>query len=579
MQTAAAAWLGDLGSKLSGIARQFDKAAAPGDIRKDGDDSRTKLPPLGRVIVKAAEEADHGEMVQQLLPTIKDVAKDSAKRGVKQVAPSVSDIRELLSLANENAIEWAEEHAAELVTQIEETTRDGVRRIVESALEQGLTNDELADAIEEAHEFGADRAEMIARTETARASIAGNVEGWRSSGVVDGKQWMLAQDEYCKACEAMSEAYPDPIPLNAVFELKGESCDGPPFHPRCVLPDTLVSAAGITTYYKRRFDGEVIRITIEGNANLSATKNHPILTRRGWIAAGLLKVGDEVAKCLCPEKLVLAINPHDHHIETRIQDVAGSLRMSGEVLARRMPMTAEAFHGDGVANSEVEIVRTARLLPYDSQPGVTKNPKDSLLTDGQGPANSLNGEGSSAQLGKALFSTSGNVMGGSRSTQPGCRTSTGSLDAIGLAHGSDGVTGAAENIANSEAVATKRLGEIGAGFTGGVACGDGGYVGIGKPSLDDFGLVRRSDVDSLLPEPSADDLLCDLGLLGDGAGRFAGLVRFAKVTDVFRFDFSGHVFNLETVDGWYVANGIITHNCRCDLLPGVIDGDAVGDNE
>src|SRR6185437_13738306 len=33
--------------------------------------------------------------------------------------------------------------------------------------------------------------------------------------------------------------------------------------------------------------------------------------------------------------------------------------------------------------------------------------------------------------------------------------------------------------------------------------------------------------------------------------------------------FSGQVYNLETEDGWYAANGIISHNCRCSLSPWV----------
>jgi hypothetical protein len=27
------------------------------------------------------------------------------------------------------------------------------------------------------------------------------------------------------------------------------------------------------------------------------------------------------------------------------------------------------------------------------------------------------------------------------------------------------------------------------------------------------------------------------------------------------------VFNLDTVDGWYIGNSIITHNCRCVEVP------------
>jgi hypothetical protein len=26
------------------------------------------------------------------------------------------------------------------------------------------------------------------------------------------------------------------------------------------------------------------------------------------------------------------------------------------------------------------------------------------------------------------------------------------------------------------------------------------------------------------------------------------------------------VYNLDTVEGWYLANAIVTHNCQCELV-------------
>jgi hypothetical protein len=36
-----------------------------------------------------------------------------------------------------------------------------------------------------------------------------------------------------------------------------------------------------------------------------------------------------------------------------------------------------------------------------------------------------------------------------------------------------------------------------------------------------------------------------------------------KVVNVKRLVFSGHVFNLQTEAGYYIADGILTSNCRC----------------
>jgi hypothetical protein len=45
-------------------------------------------------------------------------------------------------------------------------------------------------------------------------------------------------------------------------------------------------------------------------------------------------------------------------------------------------------------------------------------------------------------------------------------------------------------------------------------------------------------------------------------------VAFVQVDKVIRGEvWMGHVYNLETEGGWYLASSIITHNCRCDVLP------------
>lgn len=38
-----------------------------------------------------------------------------------------------------------------------------------------------------------------------------------------------------------------------------------------------------------------------------------------------------------------------------------------------------------------------------------------------------------------------------------------------------------------------------------------------------------------------------------------------EVIEIQRYPFRGHVYNLETEEGWYIGNGIVTHNCRCRL--------------
>lgn len=48
---------------------------------------------------------------------------------------------------------------------------------------------------------------------------------------------------------------------------------------------------------------------------------------------------------------------------------------------------------------------------------------------------------------------------------------------------------------------------------------------------------------------------------------FPDVIVCDRVIEVSRRWFQGMVYNLETSKGWYFANGILTHNCRCMLLP------------
>jgi hypothetical protein len=53
----------------------------------------------------------------------------------------------------------------------------------------------------------------------------------------------------------------------------------------------------------------------------------------------------------------------------------------------------------------------------------------------------------------------------------------------------------------------------------------------------------------------------------DAMAAFPGEVALDRVVKVTVRSFSGHVYNLETEGHWYVANGIVTHNCRCFYAP------------
>jgi len=139
---------------------------------------------------------------------------------------------EALEQANGRAVRWAEDEAASLIHDLDASTREMLASTIASAMDDGATNDEIADAIGDAYGLSEDRADTIARTETAYADVAGNVEAYKESGVVDGIQWVASEGD-CDICDALDGQV---VPLGDAFE---GGITGPPAHPNCrcdVLP-------------------------------------------------------------------------------------------------------------------------------------------------------------------------------------------------------------------------------------------------------------------------------------------------------------------------------------------------------
>lgn len=168
----------------------------------------------------------------------------AAKKGAKDAYIQLNlNTEEMLELANEDAIAFAQERAAELVGKridaegnvidnpnpeysIADATREMIRGDVTTAMEQGLSNDELAKMLRENYAFSDERAENIARTETAMADCSGNKMLYKRSGVVSKKKWIVGEG-CCPDCEALEG---EVVGLDESFS---NGVQHPPGHPSC----------------------------------------------------------------------------------------------------------------------------------------------------------------------------------------------------------------------------------------------------------------------------------------------------------------------------------------------------------
>ncbi len=177
---------------------------------------------------------------------------DAGGAALLQVGIATEVRPEVLNVVSEYALEYGRVRSAEMVGmsrdplgrlipnpqaewQITEGTRDGVRAAVGDALAEGWSNDKLAQMLAQAYAFSDERAMVIARTETQLATQDGALQGYRASGLVQGKQWVTAEDDrVSEECEANGNAGPRGDGVLMDLDEAFPSGDvAPPVHPNC----------------------------------------------------------------------------------------------------------------------------------------------------------------------------------------------------------------------------------------------------------------------------------------------------------------------------------------------------------
>jgi len=181
----------------------------------------------------ALEAQDWDELARLL---IGPMSESAAEAGIDALSRLPDIPPETFDLVNQDAVQYASEHAADLVTQVVETTRDALRALTVRAVEEGWSPRQFAQAIEQAHAFSATRAGVIAQQELAMAASAGNRSAWRRSGVVTGRRALLS-DGHDKDDECDENVAAGVIPIGASYP---DGSDGPPFHVGCQCGEVAV---------------------------------------------------------------------------------------------------------------------------------------------------------------------------------------------------------------------------------------------------------------------------------------------------------------------------------------------------
>lgn len=357
------------------------------------------------------------------------------------------------------------------------------------------------------------RSFLIARTETIRALSAGQQAAWRTArnaGRIPKtslQRWsVVGDDRLCPIC----------IALSGVKRKIGQQFPGgishPPAHPACVIGSTEVWSRGLPRAVTNRvYQGDIYVIQAAGLSPLTITPNHPVLTRRGWVSSNGLVPGDQIA---CDhrwgERHTALVNSDEDHMPASIEQVSRAAAESLTMASVEVPTTGEDFHGDGV-EGQVSVVRTDRALRRHASVE-----RDEMGSDVDFVL---------AGVGERAF------------------------DSLGDLHAVGDSLGRAER--------------------GGMSGGDlpGALCRRHAAPLDEFSVSASANGNLLLDEAKPDDLPTDAESVSQRLFRDSGSVVFRDLIHVERYSVHGvPVYNLETNEGSYVAEGHIIHNCRCTLV-------------
>lgn len=330
-----------------------------------------------------------------------------------------------------------------------------------------------------------------------------------------------------------------------------------PIHANCVVGSTVVESSSARNATRRRYCGEMIVIRTALGYELTITPNHPVLTDKGWVSAGLLNKGDRVVSGSTRKRVGLGV-PNEQHDPSRIEDRFAA----GQVMSLvTVPFSAEDFHGDR-GDGQVDVVPADGLLRHRLQvgqhsqhQGFSRRPHNS-----SGLAGLCRFHQSALRHG---LSTNGGV-GGSGVPLSFLNGHALRSDLLGLAVTPNALDASLYELATQYApVHAESSGDGLLAFSGDVSV-NGLLVG-GQPP------TPAGDASPL--EFSPDGRLADADNGRGLAESLSGDVQSDSIVQLDRVSGSHWVYNLRTDDGWYWANNILVHNCQCGIAPVFAEND------
>ena len=409
------------------------------------------------------------------------------------------------------------------------------KRKIISAVTQGILQGEaipkIARRLQSVTDMDRRAAIRNARTYTTAAENKGRIDSYdraKELGINVKKEWLATLDERTRMehrhLDGMAVDNDEPFEVDGyTIMYPGDPSAEPEMIYNCFIGDTSAyTNCDVVRSYAHQYDGDLIEIKTASGVNFTCTPNHPILTLNGWVSAASLHNGDDLLVTRIGNKFGFGRYCNIQHVFSSMKAFHDSFKRNGTI--EWNAALCVNFHGD-IPTSEVEIVTQKRFLSNNGYPSFCESIKKFLLKLSD----------------KTLF----------------CKCTF---------------------MEHFRSVWLSTLGDI-----------------RSRSKLLSF-LKRHlghSEVHRLRPialfdasgvKPLQNDVSGNIERISDCLNGFSGIVFADNIVNVNISSMCTHVYNLQTENGYYFVNSIISqknkrcngivaisHNCRCTIVARIAD--------
>lgn len=348
-----------------------------------------------------------------------------------------------------------------------------------------------------------------------------------------------------------------------------------PWDWNCFLPGTVVQGR-FNLAIKSWYAGEAVEIVTRKGYRLTVTANHPILTPQGFVAAKSIRQSDrllsyrggvegEFAKF--PASRAVMGDRHsdagEKYAPAPVEKVFDSLANLFPV--RTLPCGVDDLHGEAkFGNGRVDVVGSDIVLPSDHQP-----PRfhcgDNLIFAGMNVQRSNRAGSRFPDLRlKTPFAASHRRFLLRDASGPPLRVGPEfpPLATFHFGQAADLDASLYESATNDGVTAPELAGQFQECFPGEVSRSKD----FAARHMAHAG-ERLSHHHASASESSTHRRRAASGLASQLLGGSSGQVLLDEVLDVRCFQYSGHVYDLQSPLGWLTASSIVVSNCRCSVIP------------